>query len=445
MKKAAEKKAKTTIKQEEIETGTAQKADPTKRKRPVKKPLQADIIIPTEAEIKIPTEAPEEKAKIDRMLSFLNGKYDFRINVVTDAVEWRKKREQQDFSICNLNNLTYQLLSARFTKVKEELNVIFACDNLIERYDPFTEYFSKLPPWNFNDPDYISQLASYVVTDHQSWWEYMFKKHLVRCVSQATGGSGFNKQCLTLVGKQNDGKTRFFDFLAPEPLQGYIKKGFTFGSKEGLFSLTQNFLINLDELASFEKKELNNEFKSVLSESLVRYTPKFANQETTVLRRASFVASTNQNEFLTDETGNVRWIPFVVHSINHDFGGSKGYGANVDINKVWAQAYALLKCGFDHQLTPIEIEQQELYNKKFMKVSDEMDVLLRFLRPGRKEDFEAEFMTATQIGEYLRMKSSTRLYPNNLGRAIKAAGFIAETDYDKAKRFSVKGYHVIKL
>src|SRR5690606_11930413 len=137
-------------------------------------------------------------------------------------------------------------------------------------------------------------------------------------------------------------------------------------SKEGLFSLTQNFLINLDELASFEKKELNNEFKSVLSESMVRYTPKFANQETTVLRRASFLASTNVMEFLTDETGNVRWVPFVVNSINHDFGGKNGYAANVDINKVWAQAYSLLKSGFDHQLTPLEITQQEIYNKQFM-------------------------------------------------------------------------------
>lgn len=391
-----------------------------------------------------PKEEKEEKAKINRILSFLQYRYDFRVNVVTDAIEWRKRKLEKDFSVCNINNLTYELLSARFTKVKEELNVIFACDNIIARYDPFVEYFTKLPKWQYSDPDYITLLASYVKTDHQEWWEYMFKKHLVRCVSQAIGGSGFNKQCLTLVGKQNDGKTRFFDFLAPVPLQKYAKKGFTFGSKEGLFSLTQNFLINLDELASFEKKDLNNEFKSVLSESIVRYTPKFANQETTVLRRASFIATTNQTEFLTDETGNVRWLPFIVRSINHDFGGSKGYAANLDINKVWAQAYTLFIGGFDHQLTPLEIEQQEIYNKHFMRVSDEMDVLIRFLKPGNKDDKKSEFMTTTQIGEYLRINSTTRLYPNGLGRAIKAAGFINESRYDKDKGHTLKGYYVIK-
>jgi predicted P-loop ATPase len=386
-----------------------------------------------------------KKSKIDLVLEYLKKRYDLRVNTVTDTIEWRVKGSSDKYIVCNLNQLLYELLSYGFTKVKEELNVIFGCDNLVGRYDPFQEYFSNLPKWIPSDPDYIQALASYVSTDHQSWWEHMFKKHLVRCVSQSIGDSGFNKQCLTLVGKQNDGKTRFFDFLAPAPLKQYVKKGFTFGSKEGLFSLTQNFLINLDELASFEKKELNNEFKSVLSESMVRYTPKFANQETSVQRRASFVASTNQIEFLTDETGNVRWIPFVVHSIKHDFGGKKGYEANVDINKVWSQAYALLKNGFEHQLTPVEVEQQESYNKHFMRVSEEMDVLLRFLKPGKKGELCSEFMTPTQIKEYLYTQTSTRLYANNLGRALRASDFIVDSDYNKSKGYTAKGYYVIKL
>jgi len=389
--------------------------------------------------------SPARKSKIDQVLEYLKVRYDLRINIVTDSIEWRKKGSTDNYELCNLNQLLYELLSYGFTKVKEELNVIFGCDNLVDRYDPFLEYFSNLPPWKESDPDHICQLAGYVITDHPDWWTYMFKKHLVRCVSQAIGGNGFNKQCLTLVGTQNDGKTTFLDFLSPEALKGYARKGFTFGSKEGLFSLTQNFLINLDELAAFEKKDLNNEFKSILSESMVRYTPKFANQERSVLRRASFFATSNQLEFLTDETGNVRWIPFIVKAVNHDFGGKKGYGANVDINKVWSQAFSLLKNGFVHHLTPTEVEQQEAHNKNFMRVTDEMDVLLRFLKPGKKESAESEFMTTTQIGEYLRANSSTRLYPNNLGRAIRAGGFVAESEYDKGKSYSVKGYYVEKV
>ena len=388
--------------------------------------------------------AGQEKPKIDRILAFLNSYYDLRVNVITDAIEWRNKGSSESFSACNISNLIYKLMSNGFTKPKEELNVIFGCDDLIARYDPCIEYFTTLAQWKETDPDYITELSSYVKTQHQAWWALMFKKHLVRCVSQAIGRSGFNKQCLTLVGKQNDGKTRFFDFLAPEPLSRYIKKGFLFGNKEGLFSLTQNFLINLDELASFEKKELNNEFKSVLSESLVRYTPKFANQETTVMRRASFVASTNQVQFLTDETGNVRWIPFIVQSIQHDYGGKNGYGANVDINKVWAQAYALLQSGFEHQLTPLEVQQQEAYNKTFLRVTDEMEILFRFLKPAKKGDIGAEFLTSTAISEYLRNNTSVRMFPNNLGRALTANGFERESGHVPGAG-SCKGYYVVKI
>lgn len=350
------------------------------------------------------------KPRILEIQEFLNSRYELRINCVTQKIESRLAGTNDYFSPIDENNLIYELYEYGFTKFKDELKALLGSSR-IQRFDPFKHYFEKLPAWKETDPDYIEELASYVETDNPDWWKHMFKMHLVRCVAQATGESGFNKQCLTLVGKQNDGKTRFLDFLIPPALKEYARKGFDFGKKEGLIALVQNFIINLDELASFEKKELNNEFKSVLSESTIRYTPKFANYEATFQRRASFVASTNQVEFLTDETGNVRWLPFIVNSINHDNGGSNGY-AKLDINKIWAQAYALFKSGFNHQLSKSEIQQQEIINKNFIKVSDEVDIISRYMKPSHKGDMNAEFKTPTQIREYLNGKTSIKLYTN---------------------------------
>ena len=389
------------------------------------------------------SDSTKEEARIIRIMNFLNYRYTLRVNDVTQKIEGKLKKSRDHFAEINESDLMFELFEAGFTGFKDEFKTLFSSSK-IERYDPFTEYFESLPAWSKEEPDYIMDMAGYVETDNQEWWKWMLKKHLVRMVGQATGHLSFNKHCLTLVGNQNDGKTSFWDFITPPALSQYKRKGFDFAKKDGLISLIQNFLINLDELASFEKKELNNNFKSVISESSVRYRPLFANYETTIMRRASFVATTNKMEFLTDETGNVRWIPFVVRSVKHDFGGVNGYNQKVDINKVWAQAYSLLKSGFLLHLTPEEIEQQEGINKKFQTITDEMDVISRFLKPSQKDCLESEFMSSTEMADYFRTKTSTRLYSNQLGKALTSLGFSKVTGYD-AEKGSRKGYYVEKV
>lgn len=82
-----------------------------------------------------------------------------------------------------------------------------------------------------------------------------------------------------------------------------------------MIALIENFIINLDELATFSKVEIG-QLKSVLSKSFVKERHPFERKAKKLPRRASFIGSTNMTEFLTDPTGNVRWIPFEVFDID---------------------------------------------------------------------------------------------------------------------------------
>ncbi|GAB3027508.1 VapE domain-containing protein [Spirosoma pulveris] len=384
-------------------------------------------------------ENTEGQPIIQRIQKFLFDKHEYRVNIVSNQLE-RKNKATSELELVNMADIEYELFNANFKAFKDPLKSIFG-SKLIPKYDPFATYFEGLPKWDDSQPDYIDQLADFVQTDDRQWWKQMFKKWIVRAVGQAVGKIPFNKQCLTLVGKQNDGKTTFLDFLIPDGLKGYAKKGFDFGSKEGKFSLIQNFFINLDELASFDKRELNNEFKSVLSESTVKFRLLFQNIETPFARRASFVASTNQFEFLTDETGNVRWLPFVVKNINHDAGGPKGYAAVIDIDRVWAQAQTLLNDPtFNCNMTPDEIGHQELLNRRFLRTTTEMEVIGKYYLSGEKGDVESNFYTASDIEEYLRGKVSLRLHRTQIGKAMQVMNFAQETNYNPKKGYSEKGY-----
>lgn len=413
------------------------------QKKGRKKPAQENETNQTNsADTGNPDDKPN-KPLILRLEDYIFTKYDLRMNIVSNELEGKIK-EDSEYGLFSEDQLTYDLFVKGFNKFNTQLSVLISTK--VPKYDPLKEYFENLPKWDNSQPDHIKRLSDFVVTDSSDWWELMFKKHLVRMVAQAILKIPFNKQCLTLIGKQNDGKTSFLEFLVPPKLSKYYRKGFDFGgNKDGKISLCQNFVINLDELASFDKKELNNDFKTILTESIVKFRGLFAKSETTHSRRANFVASTNQYEFLTDETGNVRWLPFVVKEINHDNGKSKGYQANIDINLVWSQAYSLLISGnFDFILSKDEIQIQEKRNQRFMKVSAEMEAIQKHFAPVNEDDRNGEFLTATDIQVRLLLKG-IKLSHIAIGKALKTLQFQVSDKYYKEYKYSIKGYYIKEL
>jgi predicted P-loop ATPase len=381
--------------------------------------------------------------KIDEIETFLSSNYEMRINIITNTIEKRPKGNIDPFEAINENDLKYALLKKGHSRFDTELKAILG-SSIVPKYDPFKEYFESLEKWDTSQPDYIQQLTTFIKTDDQKWFELMFKKMLVRVVFQALGSDQFNKHCFTFVGKQHDGKTSFFDFLVPEKLKPYYKKGYDFhGGRQSKFSLVQNFLVNLDELAQFDKKDLNNEFKATLSESTVKYAPLFSNTEVPFARRASFVASTNQYEFLTDETGSVRWIIFNVLNIKHDNGGKNGY-CQMDINKVWAQAYTLLKEGYKCELTHDEISQTELLNRRFIRVTAEMELITRYFKSSPKDSIQSYFHTPTTLERNLRDKGF-KVTHIQLGKALKMLGFQQEQKYNVELRYQERGYYLQEI
>jgi hypothetical protein len=113
----------------------------------------------------------------------------------------------------------------------------------------------------------------------------------------------------------------------------------------------------------------------------------------------------------------------VVRSINHDAGGANGYNRNIDINRVWAQAYSIMRSGETGELKTYEVQHLELMNKRFMRISTEMDVLSRFLVPSKPNEPNAQFMQASEITDYLKDETKLKMYDGQIGRALKALGF----------------------
>ena len=184
-----------------------------------------------------------------------------------------------------------------------------------------------------------------------------------------------------------------------------------------MMCLSENFIINLDELAIFDKKEINY-LKSLLSKDLVKIRRPFATRATSDARRASFFGSTNNNVFLTDETGSVRWLCFEIDSID------LAYMQKINIYQVQAQAYHLFNSRFVYDLTPVEIRDNEKRNEQFQHLSIEYELIQKTYIPGDTY-YNFAFNTASDILQNLSGKYSlrSRLSAEKIGKALTKLGF----------------------
>jgi predicted P-loop ATPase len=377
--------------------------------------------------------------KFIKIREYLRNKYDFRLNIVSVNIEYKTKGAK-DWKGLNENDLICELLEKGLNGVEKPFLSLLA-SSFVPRYDPIKEYFETLPAWEESEGDHIRKLAGFVKAKDQPWFELQFKKMLVRAIACAVGQAPFNKQCFTLVGKQNDGKTSWLRFLCPPTLSDYIKENLDIQSKDGRFALCQNLFVNLDELATFSKTDIN-QIKNFFTISTVKERLPYDKKPNVFNRRASFLASTNSSEFLTDETGNVRWIVFEIDGILHNNGGPNGYNAQVDINQVWAQAYALFKSGFVYQLTDAELVKSEDNNRNFQVITAEMELIQLHYVPGDEND---TFLMTTQIAEELLMVTKQSLNLRNVGKALKKLGFQQRQKFIKEKGYQIKGYFLKRI
>ena len=132
---------------------------------------------------------------------------------------------------------------------------------------------------------------------------------------------------------------------------------------------------------------------------------------------ASFVASVNGNDFLTDPTGSRRFLPFEVLSI--DIERAKA----VSMDNVYAEAKALLSIGFRYWFDDEEITELYRESEDFQVQTAEMELLLRCFEKPTEDSPNCTYMTTTEIITYLGLYTHHPLSLKHMGEALKMAGF----------------------
>ena len=165
--------------------------------------------------------------------------------------------------------------------------------------------------------------------------------------------------------------------------------------------------------------------KSRITQSQVVLRRAYGRYSTYLPRRASFCGSINKEEFLTDTTGNRRYLPFTVHDITID--------ETKDVLMCYAQAFALFKNGYNIYISPEEIKEIEGHNEDYRNISMEEELILtNYDKPTEDEyqvgfDSNIKWRTTTDIANELATTYNklnvNDSYKKKIGQAMTKLGF----------------------
>lgn len=383
------------------------------------------------------------KPVILQVEEFLSKKFDFRRNIVNEKVEVKEKKSI-NWKEVNENEIS-RLLEHNFFSYGPNKTAALLYSDFVKKHNPFVEYFESLK-YSPEEGSHIDKLCKVVKAKDQERFNRHFKKMLIRCVAcslvEDRTNTRFNKHIFTLVSpRQSVGKTSFTRWLCPPALQDYYTETFD-SSKDGKISLATMFMINLDELASLAKHDIN-QLKAMVSLASINERLPYGKHRNFYPRRANFFGSTNNDEFLTDTTGNVRWLCFEVDGFEPGFWepGSHNY---IDINRVWAEAKYLFDTGHPYQLSAEERGENEDNNQKHKKLTIEEEMILTYCEPDEAKNKE-NHRTATQVAEYLAAQSSLgqKVSRDNVGRALASLGY--ERSQQRRAGIPQYGYYITFL
>ena len=302
--------------------------------------------------------------------------------------------------------------------------------NLVPSVHPLREYVCACKDYVPEEPDWIDLVASQVrvlpsgdeakgdEAKGERLWRVCFKKWFVGMVASWLKDEVVNHQVLVLIGRQGIFKTTWLERLIPTELRAYCCKlaNTTQINKDDRLRLAEFGLINLDELDSMSSRELNT-MKSIITATDVNERAAYGYTKERKIRLASFCASSNRREFLTDITGNRRWLPFEVENIQNP------YETILPYERMYAQARYLIQYGFNYWFDLDDIATLEEHNETFRAQESEEQLLpILFDVPA---EGRGEFMTTAQISErlvtYGNIKKPMPL--NRLGVLLGTAGY----------------------
>ncbi|MBR6842586.1 MAG: hypothetical protein IKM77_09860 [Prevotella sp.] len=392
----------------------------------------------------------EVYASVEDIKTFLSNHIYLRHNVITGRIECRVPAKDlfepgidpfetkqvdkwQPISDRIVNSLWTAMSRDKPVRAQDIFRVIES--DFVPDYHPFRYYLEHLPNWD-GETDHILGMSLSVRVkgdvEEQMLFASYLKKWLVGMVAAWIDPNVVNNVILVLIGEQGSYKTTWFNYLLPPELKDYFytKTNANRMGRDDLLTLAQYALVCCEELDTMKPAELN-QLKAAVTMPSIDERAAYAHFHEHRQHIASFCGTGNNVQFLSDETGNRRWLPFEIDRI------TSPREMPFDYQGIYSQAYTLYQEGFQYWFSREEIQQLSQHNATFETPRTAHELISRYLRKP-KEGEPSEFLSATDILQLVGSNPVLKLTTNKIGRAMTDLGF------ERMRTGSERGYIVVQ-
>lgn len=378
------------------------------------------------------------RSNIVSMMKLLESRYDFRYNTVMKYVEYLPKDKgwygyrPVEPRVQKRMTLEVQLADIRVS-IKDVRN--FLESDYIKNYNPIEEYlFQCYDKWD--GKDHIRALARTVPTANPHWADWFYTWFL-GMVDQWRGYSHRqygNSVAPLLISKQGYNKSTFCRRLLPPELQWGYSDNLILSEKRQVYqAMAQFMVINLDEFNQISPQVQQGFLKNLIQLPTLKYKPPFGSHVMEFPRLASFIATSNMKDILSDPSGNRRFIGV-------ELTGPIDVSVRPNYQQLFAQALSALNNGeksyFDAQQVKLIMKSNSQF--EIIQPIDQYFLLYFELVDNEKE---GDYLTAAEIFDYLKKQIGSSIKINSLmgfGRKLANMSELKHKRFADGMKYLVK-------
>lgn len=318
---------------------------------------------------------PAAMSLVMQLEEFMDRRYYFRQNEMSGEVEYL------DRSIIQFVYRPYTQKVRNSICLEAQQEGLNVWDKDIDRYvhsdrvpvyHPIEYFLENLPVWD--GTDHIRKVANRIPCSNPEWPNLFFRWFLSMVAHwMELDREHGNSTTPLLVGDQGCGKSTFCLNLLPPVLRSFYTDSIDFSNRrETELALHRYALINIDEFDSV-KPSHQSFLKHVLQKAVVNARMPYQSTNRSLRRYATFIATSNNFDLLTDPTGSRRFICVEVE-------GLIDYMQPIDYEQLYAEARVLLAKGERFWFTHEEEALVTQNNKDFQQVPAEEQLFLRYFK-----------------------------------------------------------------